>query len=70
MDMIHLWIWNYQLVKSIIQTFLSVSLYVVDDCIENGIPVPEMDQNVDGDCIWEYDILGLWSIGIAEWMTL
>lgn len=52
------------MVNIIISTFLCVSICIMNNYVENGIPVPELDQKEDGDCIWEYDILGLWSIGI------
>lgn len=51
-----------RLVERVLQLFVSVSISILNNCIENGVPVPN-EGTKDGDCVWEYEILGLWSIG-------
>lgn len=33
--------------------------------VENGVPSPK-DGKLDGECVWEYELLGLWSIGMID----
>ena len=36
--------------------------------IDGKVPVAPLGYKQDGECIWEYEILGLWSIG-KNWMN-
>lgn len=51
--------------ERLLPTSVSVELCYIHHFFREWNSVPKKDQKQDGECIWEYEILGLWSTGIS-----